>query len=195
MAKSFCCLNLLFGTKPLENMKSTQGLKCFKKIIMHNFAFDCKYVNKLFKTIKAGEEEVGPRLLYLPFLHCTPQLRLPNLPFLPYLPTSLLPYFAPGHASRVLGPFFLGFRSLALLRLQNIEHCCVVSLYFSRSLPLKNFDPGLFSLPPPVQLPLPIFSRIPTPFLTPSSFKWHLLEPSYDPIAGQLHQLSWKPLS
>ena len=55
---------------------------------MHNFAFDCKYVNKLFKTIKAGEEEVGPRLLYLPFLHCTPQLRLPNLPFLPYLPTS-----------------------------------------------------------------------------------------------------------
>ena len=167
-------------------------------IILHNFAFDCKYFNKLFKTIKAREEGIGPRLLHLPFLPCTPQLWLPYLPFLPVPPnlgshTSWLPYLAPGHASRVLGPFFLGFLSLALFRLQNIKHCCVVSLYFARFLLLKNFDPGLFSLP--VHLPLPIFSRAPTPCLIPSSLKWHLLKPSYDPIAGQLHQLSWKPLS
>ena len=79
---------------------------------MHNFAFDCKYVNKLFKTIKAGEEEVGPRLLYLPFLPCTPQLRLSYLPFLSHLPAPapIPPVSLTLHRAAHLGfspPFFL----------------------------------------------------------------------------------------
>ena len=86
---------------------------------------------------------------------------------------SCCPYLA-HHASRVLAPFFLGFLSLALFRLQNIKHCCVVSVYFSRFLPFKNFDPRLFSSRPPVHFPLPIFSRASNPFLFPSSLKWHI---------------------
>ena len=114
-------------------------------------------VHLTFKIIRAREEWVRPRLLYLPSV---PPVRSSSGSH-----TSWVPYLAPGHASRVLGPFFLGFLSSGLFRLQNIKHQCVVSLYFSCFLPLENFDPGLFSLLPPVHLPLPIFSRIPTPFL------------------------------
>ena len=110
---------------------------------------------------------VGPRILYRPYLPA------------PVPRTSRRTY----HVSPGFAPLFLlGFVPLAIFILQNIKYCCLVSLYFPRLLPFNNSYARLFSPPPPVHLPLHISYPV-------------ISEPSYCPIAGKLHQVSWKPLS
>ena len=73
---------------------------------------------------------------------------------------------APVQCTSGLAPFFLaiGFLPLAFFRLQNIKHCLVVSLYFSRFLPFTNSYPQVNQVMIQLQGTPPGIMEAPTTF-------------------------------